>query len=180
MDAWFLSASGLPVSCPSEIGGIFSELHEKLTRVWRYPHSSCAFFSHLACLGLSVNMQKTKLQFSQSITFLGMILDSCSMNVQLSAERVQTIFNALTIFCQDRDVPLKTFQRLLGLMVASASVCHFGFALYEATTALAERLHSTERVDRRENACTVISCLLGSTGTCSSRGSLWAGWSDGK
>lgn len=53
--------------------------------------------AYIACLGLSVNMQKSKLQPFQSITFLGMILDSHSMIVWLSAEYIQTIFKALTM-----------------------------------------------------------------------------------
>lgn len=39
-------------------------------------HHKYKLLAYLAHLGLSVNMQKSLLQPSQSITFLGMILDS--------------------------------------------------------------------------------------------------------
>lgn len=82
--------------------------------------------AHLAHLGLSVNTQKSALQPSQSITFLGMVLDSRTMLARLSAQRVQSIRDTLAFFVQGREVPLKTSQRLLGLMAAATSVCRLG------------------------------------------------------
>lgn len=78
----------------------------------------------------------------------------------------------------------ENFPEIIGSDGGCSFCSPLWIAVYEVTTALAERsaraVVSTERVERGENACTVISCLLGSTGPCSSRGSAWAGWSDGK
>lgn len=82
--------------------------------------------AHLTGLGLSVNIQKSTLQPRQSITFLGMILDSRTMIANLSEPRIQSIHNTLALFVQGRAIPLRTFQRLLGLMAAAASVCRLG------------------------------------------------------
>jgi hypothetical protein len=82
--------------------------------------------AHLMDLGLSVNMQKSALQPCQSITFLGMVLDSRTMIAKLSEARIQSIQRVLALFVQGRAIPLKTFQRLLGLMAAAAPVCRLG------------------------------------------------------
>lgn len=80
--------------------------------------------AHIERLGLVVNMQKKRLRPTQSITFLGMMLDSRSMRASLSRERLQSLISALTSFRPGRVMSLKGFQRLLGLM--AAPVCRLG------------------------------------------------------
>ncbi len=68
---------------------------------------------HLESLGLCVNMQKSILGPSQSITYLGVCLDSVEMRARLSRERVAAILFSLHHFRQGSSVHLKEFQRLL-------------------------------------------------------------------
>ncbi|KAL0160071.1 hypothetical protein M9458_043796, partial [Cirrhinus mrigala] len=77
---------------------------------------------HLSHLGLRVNWEKSKLSPVQSISFLGMELDSVNMTARLTNERVQSMLNCLKLFRHKTAVPLKYFQRLLGHMAAAAAV----------------------------------------------------------
>ncbi|XDV15183.1 hypothetical protein PO909_015313 [Leuciscus waleckii] len=81
---------------------------------------------HLDTLGLRVNMQKSVFIPSQTITYLGVCLDSVAMRAHLSQERIETISSTLRRFRPGRSVSLREFQRLLGLMAAASSVCHLG------------------------------------------------------
>ncbi len=81
---------------------------------------------HLESLGLCVNMRKSILTPSQSITYLGVCLDSMERRAHLSREHAAAILSALRYFRQGSSVQLKKFQRLLGLMAAASAVCHLG------------------------------------------------------
>ncbi len=81
---------------------------------------------HLESLGLCVNMQKSILTPSQSITYLGVCLDSVERRAHLSRECAAAILSALRHFRQGSTVQLKKCQRLLGLMAAASAVCHLG------------------------------------------------------
>ncbi len=81
---------------------------------------------HLESLGLCVNMQKSILAPSQSITYLGLCLDSVEMRARLSRECAAAILSSLRHFRQSSSVQLKNFQRLLGLMAVASAVCHLG------------------------------------------------------
>ncbi|KAL0146452.1 hypothetical protein M9458_058244, partial [Cirrhinus mrigala] len=86
----------------------------------------CQLLEHLKRLGLTINVQKSKLRPMQNIAFLGMDLDSRSMRARLSQERMQSLISSLTSFKPGRVVVLKCFQRLLGRMAAAAVVCQLG------------------------------------------------------
>ncbi len=75
---------------------------------------------HFESLGLCANMQKT--DPSQSITYLGVCLDSVEMRTHLSRERTVAILSSLCIFRQGSSVHWKEFQRLLGLMASALEV----------------------------------------------------------
>ncbi|KAI2644361.1 ORF V: Enzymatic polyprotein [Labeo rohita] len=77
---------------------------------------------HLSHLGLRVNREKSKLSPVQMISFLGMELDSVNMTACLTNERTQSVLNCLKLFRHKTAVPLKTCQRLLGHMAATAAV----------------------------------------------------------
>ncbi len=81
---------------------------------------------HLESLRLCVNMRKSILTPSQSITYLGVCLDSVERRAHLSRERAAAILSALRHFRQGSSVQLKKIQRLLGLMAAASAVCHLG------------------------------------------------------
>ncbi len=81
---------------------------------------------HLESLGLCVNMQKSILAPSQSITYLGVCFDSVEMRARLSRERSAAILSSLRHFRLGSSVRLKEFQRLLGLMASASAVCHLG------------------------------------------------------
>ncbi|KAL0195088.1 hypothetical protein M9458_008660, partial [Cirrhinus mrigala] len=81
---------------------------------------------HLSHLGLRVSWEKSKLSPVQSISFLGMELDSVNMTARLTNERVQSMLNCLKLFRHKTAVPLKYFQRLLGHMAAAAAVTPLG------------------------------------------------------
>ncbi|KAI2662351.1 Beta-glucosidase A [Labeo rohita] len=68
----------------------------------------------------------SKLSPVQSISFLGMKLDSVGMSARLTDERVQSVLNCLNLFRHKTAVPLKLFQRLLGHMTAAAAVTLLG------------------------------------------------------
>lgn len=85
-----------------------------------------ALMPHLEALGLRVNVQKSKLIPSQSISYLGVLLDSTSMRAHLSQQRVETLTLYIRRFRTGRFVLLREFQRLLGLMASAAPVCHLG------------------------------------------------------
>ncbi len=81
---------------------------------------------HLASLGLCVNMQKSILIPSQSITYLGVCFDSVEMRAHLSQERSAAILSSLRHFRLGSSVHLKKFRRLLGLMASASAICHLG------------------------------------------------------
>ncbi len=81
---------------------------------------------HLESLGLCVNRWKSILAPSQSITYLGVCMDSLEMRARLSRESAAAILSYLRHFREGSSVHLKKFQRLLGLMASASAVCHLG------------------------------------------------------
>ncbi|KAI2663425.1 Transposon Tf2-9 polyprotein [Labeo rohita] len=75
----------------------------------------CVLLHHLLSLGLCVNVQKSALCPSRSITYLGVHM-----------ERIRDLMSALDTFSLGRPIALKEYQRLLGRMAAAAIVCHLG------------------------------------------------------
>ena len=85
-----------------------------------------ALLEHLEKLGLTVNWAKSSLFPSQKISFLGTVLDSLSMTARLSPERGLNIQHVAKSFRHGSIVPLKRFQKMLGLMASAASVLQLG------------------------------------------------------
>ncbi|KAI2646019.1 ORF V: Enzymatic polyprotein [Labeo rohita] len=81
---------------------------------------------HLSYLGFQVNQEKSRLSPVQSISFLGMELDSVNMSARLTNERAQSVLSCLKLFRHRSAVPLKLFQTLLGHMAATAAVTPLG------------------------------------------------------
>ncbi|XP_056269652.1 uncharacterized protein LOC130193228 [Pseudoliparis swirei] len=82
--------------------------------------------SHVALLGLRVNMQKCSLPPSQSITFISIALDSAAMRARPSRQRVDDILRNLTLFRGGRRLPYILFLRLLGKLTAASAVIPLG------------------------------------------------------
>ncbi|KAL0187588.1 hypothetical protein M9458_014687, partial [Cirrhinus mrigala] len=82
--------------------------------------------NHLAQLGLQVNWEKSKLSPVQRISFLGIELNSVSMNARLSPERAQSVLRCVATLRCGSTVPLKQVQRLLGHMASSAAATPLG------------------------------------------------------
>ncbi|KAI2643992.1 Transposon Ty3-I Gag-Pol polyprotein [Labeo rohita] len=72
---------------------------------------------HLESLGQCVNLQKSILILSQSITYLGVCFNSVE---------ILDFSSTLRLFRLGSSVHLKEFKRLLGLMAAASAVCHLG------------------------------------------------------
>ena len=81
---------------------------------------------HLENLGITVNWAKSSLNPSQTIPFLGIVLDSQSMTARLSPQRVLNIQRAAKSFRRGVFTPLRKFQRMLGLMASASSVLRLG------------------------------------------------------
>ncbi|XDV39369.1 hypothetical protein PO909_008624 [Leuciscus waleckii] len=81
---------------------------------------------HLENLGITVNWAKSSLNPSQTISFLGIVLDSQSMTARLSPQRVLHIQRAARSFRRGVFTPLRKFQRMLGLMASASSVLQLG------------------------------------------------------
>ncbi|CAM4491588.1 unnamed protein product [Leuciscus chuanchicus] len=78
--------------------------------------------SHLECLGLS----KSVLSSSQRITFLRTVIDSVQMRAWLMLDRALSIQQLAASFKAGSYLPLRMFQRALGLMASASSVLQLG------------------------------------------------------
>ncbi len=82
--------------------------------------------SHLCCLGLRVNLAKSKLSPSQRVSFLGTVIDSVQMTATVSAERPTMIQHHAASFKEGTACPLKAFPKMLGLLEAASPVLQLG------------------------------------------------------
>ncbi|CAM4674661.1 unnamed protein product [Leuciscus chuanchicus] len=81
---------------------------------------------HISLLGLQVNWEKSKLSPRQSISFLGVELDSVKQTARLTEDHAQSMLNCLDTFKSRKVVPLKYFQRLQGHMASAPAVTPLG------------------------------------------------------
>lgn len=82
--------------------------------------------AHLHDLGFVVNSDKSVLQPSQSVAFLGLTLDSVGYTARLSAERVRAFTATLNRFVPGKRVSFGLCLRLLGLMASVILVVKLG------------------------------------------------------
>ena len=82
--------------------------------------------SHLVSLGFTINVQKSVLVPTQSITFIGLCLDSVTFKARLSAERVEAFQACLALFRRGTMLKFRTCLRLLGLMASALVVVPLG------------------------------------------------------
>ncbi|XP_035277790.1 uncharacterized protein LOC118229687, partial [Anguilla anguilla] len=82
--------------------------------------------THLSSLGFRVNLSKSNLSPSQSVTFLGLDLNSVSMRAWLSADRILSLRVCLSQFKPGSRVQYRTYLRLQGLMASASHVLPLG------------------------------------------------------
>lgn len=78
--------------------------------------------SHIQALGLRLNLKKSRLEPSQTTTFLGMSLDSVKALVSLTADRRRVLRACLASFSLHSQVRWGLCLRLMGLMAATVQV----------------------------------------------------------
>src|SRR4029434_4849783 len=82
--------------------------------------------AHLYRLGFVINKEKSVLRPGQTAHFLGMVLDSTSMKVSLSQDRINAIKTCVNQFRLGQSVSSLCCQRLLGMMASAAIALPLG------------------------------------------------------
>ena len=107
---------------------------------------------HLQRLGFVLNAEKSMLSPTQSLTFLGLSLDSVAFTARLSEERVKSFRACLALFRPGRSVQFRLCLRLLGLMASAILVVRLGrlhmrdFQLWVASRGLDPVRHGARRL----------------------------------
>lgn len=78
--------------------------------------------SHIQALGLRLNLKKSRLEPTQTTTFLGMSLDSVKALVTLTADRQRVLSACLASFSLHSRVRWGLCLRLMGLMTATVQM----------------------------------------------------------
>ncbi len=81
---------------------------------------------HIEALGLKINYMKTCLIPAQTVQFIGMRLESCTMRATLTEARSQAIAKTVAKFQIGRLLPYADFLRLAGMLVAATPVVRLG------------------------------------------------------
>ncbi|KAL0201521.1 hypothetical protein M9458_004708, partial [Cirrhinus mrigala] len=112
----------------------------------------CQLLEHLKRLGLTINVQKSKLRPMQNIAFLGMDLDSRSMRARLS--RANAVFDQLSHLVQTGESGgsemLSETVRAYGSSGCGVSA---RASAYETASAMAKIPGAKQRVEERSFAC---------------------------
>ena len=82
--------------------------------------------AHLHRLGFVINKEKSGLRPGQTTHFLGMVLDSTSMEVRLSRARINAIKTCVRQLRRGQSVSSLCCQRLLGMMASAAIALPLG------------------------------------------------------
>ncbi|XP_028302770.1 LOW QUALITY PROTEIN: uncharacterized protein LOC114463422 [Gouania willdenowi] len=82
--------------------------------------------SHVARLGLKVNVEKSCLVPSRVTTFIGVLMNSVTMTAKPSHHRVDGIFRQLALFREGRWLTYVSFLRLLGKLTSVSGVVPLG------------------------------------------------------
>ncbi len=107
---------------------------------------------HIQKLGLELNIEKSVLIPTQSITYLGLSLNSVMFRARLSEDRVRKFTRCMTDFQRGNSVSFRTCLRLLGLMASALIVVPLGrlfmreFQRWVASQGLDPLRHSRRRV----------------------------------
>ena len=113
--------------------------------------------SHVARLGLRVNLTKSCLVPSQSIVFLGVSLDAVAMKACPSPQRVDGILRLLLLFREGRLLRYVEFLSLLGKLTAAATVVPLGLLSLRPLQRVRWHRHRGLRVSR----CCLLALEIG-------------------
>ena len=81
-------------------------------------------------LGLALNMTKSVLISSQSITFLGFVLNSAQMTVSLTPSKAMKVKSKAVELLHNQYPTIRTVSEMIGLMVASFPGVMYGPLYY--------------------------------------------------
>ncbi|XP_041817854.1 uncharacterized protein LOC121624267 [Chelmon rostratus] len=121
---------------------------------------TAALLAHVARLDLRVNVSKSCLTPSQSITFLDVALDSVTMKACLSLRRVDDILHLLPLFRQGKWLPYVQYLRLLGKLTAAATVVPLGLLSLRPLQRWLNSLHLDAKWHRHRRIRASWRCLL--------------------
>lgn len=116
--------------------------------------------SHIACLGLRVNTEKSCLVPSQNTIFIGLDLNSLSMTARPSPRRVDDILRLLPIFQRGRHLHYLMFLRLLGSLTSIAAVVPLGLLLLRPLQRWLNSHHLDAQLHRHRRVMVSTRCLL--------------------
>ena len=85
-----------------------------------------ALVEHLTALGFSINYKKSVLSPTQTVSYLGLSLNSITFRAHLSRERIDKFNLCLAHFQRDKVIPFRVCLRLLGLMASALVVVRLG------------------------------------------------------
>lgn len=115
----------------------------------------------VAALGLRVNLGKSNIVPSQVTAFLGIVLDSRVMTACPSQKRIRDILDLLPLFRRGRAPAYLLYLRLLGMLVAAATVVPLGLlSLRPMQMWLVSLGLNPERLDHRRMRLPVSSQCL--------------------
>ena len=115
---------------------------------------------HVARLGLTVNFVKSRLDPSQRVAYLGMVLDSDAMRAYLSPQRVTDILLCLPLFGYGRMVPFILFLQLLGKLTAASAVVPLGLLSLRPMQMWLNSLHLDPKWHRHRKVRVSRQCLF--------------------
>ena len=82
--------------------------------------------AHIEALGMSVNLEKSLLLPTQQTTFLGISLDSVSMQARPTMQRVEKIHSLLRSFRLGAMLTVVTWLRLIGMLTSVSAITPLG------------------------------------------------------
>lgn len=118
----------------------------------RAASDSSAVIHHLTALGFRINPAKSRLEPRQHTEYLGLHIDSLSYRVFITAQRLHSLTQCLSLFHMGTRVTYRTCLRLAGLMASVISVVHLGllmmrdFQRWISALGLCPRRHLLRRV----------------------------------
>ena len=116
--------------------------------------------SHIEALGMSVNLEKSSLLPMQQTTFIGMSLDSVSMQARPTTQRVEKIHNLLRSFRLGAMVTVRKWLRLLGMLTSVSAVTPLGLLHLRPLQRWFNGLHMDPCLHRKVKVKVTRGCIV--------------------
>ena len=84
----------------------------------------------LKSLGFTIHTKKSILEPTQSIEFLGFIIDSTTMSVKINAEKSKIIINKIELFLENTKPSIRDLASIIGTLVSLFPAMPFGKLYY--------------------------------------------------